>query len=59
LLNLSDKTMKIRSRRRRKLAWLRRRGNDDAATAMSRGIVTVSICAGAGMWGYAMINLAT
>tara|TARA_R110002051_G_scaffold36295_1_gene79049 strand:- start:229 stop:384 length:156 start_codon:yes stop_codon:yes gene_type:complete len=51
--------MKIRSRRRRKLAWLRRRGNDDAATAMSRGIVTVSICAGAGMWGYAMINLAT
>lgn len=38
----------------------RRVQSGDSATAMmSRGVVTVAICAGAGMWGYAMINLAT
>jgi len=31
----------------------------DAASIMTRGVVTVSICAGGSMWGYAMINLAT
>lgn len=31
----------------------------DSAAALSKGIVTVSICAGACLWGYALINLAT
>jgi hypothetical protein len=31
-----------------------------AATALaSRGVVTIAICTGAVMWGYALINLAT
>jgi len=32
---------------------------DSATAVMSRGVVTIAICAGAGMWGYAMINLAS
>ncbi|MBT5496456.1 MAG: hypothetical protein HOK54_11985 [Alphaproteobacteria bacterium] len=53
--------MLFKSRKRRKSASIRRsRGQDaDATTMMSRGIVTLSICVGASMWGYAMVNLAT
>jgi hypothetical protein len=29
------------------------------AAIASRGIVTIAICTGAAMWGYALINLAT
>lgn len=47
-------------RRRRSSRSRRRRAQDqDAVSAMTRGVVTLSICAGAGMWGYAMVNLAT
>jgi len=54
--------MLFKSRKRRKPGYFRRGsalGSSRATTMMSRGIVTVSICAGASMWGYAMINLAT
>lgn len=53
--------MMFKSRKRRKSSRSRRnRAQDsDAVSVMSRGVVTLSICAGAGMWGYAMINLAT
>ena len=45
--------------RRKRKSRNRRSAAEAATTAASRGIVTVSICAGAGMWGYAIINLAT
>jgi hypothetical protein len=54
--------MLFKSRKSRKSASSRRRSMreaQDAATAMSRGVVAISMCAGATMWGYAMINLAT
>ena len=53
--------MFFKSRKRRKSSRSRRVNAQgaDAGSIMSRGVVTVSICAGASMWGYAMINLAT
>lgn len=54
--------MLFKSRKSRKTAGSRRRSRrdaQDATTAMSRGVVVISICAGATMWGYAMVNLAT
>ena len=38
----------------------RRNATAKPVTAIaSRGIVTIAICTGAAMWGYALINLAT
>lgn len=36
-----------------------RREDSSGANIMGRGIVTIAIGAGASMWGYAMVNLAT
>lgn len=54
--------MLFKSRKRRKSARSRQRSTreaQDATATMSRGVIAVSICAGATMWGYAMVNLAT
>lgn len=49
----------FRRKPKRRKSRSRIRSGDSATAMMSRGVVTVAICAGAGMWGYAMINLAT
>jgi hypothetical protein len=53
--------MFFKSRKRRKSSRSRRAGAQGSLedSIMSRGVVTIAICAGASMWGYAMINLAT
>jgi len=50
-----------KSRKRRQSSRSRRANapGADAGSMMTRGVVTLSICAGVSMWGYAMINLAT
>jgi hypothetical protein len=50
----------IRKRKNSASSLRQRRQRDSSENnIMARGIVTIAICAGAGMWGYAMVNLAT
>ncbi len=45
--------------RRKKRKRRGRRNVADGSQALSRGTVLLGICAGAGMWGYALVNIAT
>lgn len=54
----SKKREKVRNSSTRKSSTRGRKASDSTQT-LTRGIVMVSICSGACLWGYALINLAT